>query len=302
MSLTLYYTGASSFLDKQTFAIKSVGGLISQSQVPSGAINTFFDGISNKTEAENLSEYICVALKNETGSDIVDLKAYLIAPTTDNRVKVSIAAIDPDTQTASNGDVLQFFQMTNNRRSKPPFIEKFYNIMSKQAFVEIELSSPAQTGEVITILGVDTAAAESNLSIDETYQLIADAFENDNVYTATFIDKEVKTLITDNADIRKGEQITTTVKHLLIKRIEIGVNTDVVSFSTTGTAALKQAYSFAGGTDNSIIIGDLAKDAYIGLWFQKNIIQVKRDYTKDSTYLFPEQLEKTENLQLVFEY
>ena len=303
MGLALFYTGAGNFVDKQPQQNLSLGNYVSSSYVANGQKNGIFDGISSKGENEKLPEYICLALKN-TGTDTVtdvieDIMAYIVYPTNDNRVKLTLAAVDANTSVVKSGNIQYYFDAVDNRRQKPAFIETFYNTKSSFAFAKVEILTPAINGEVITILDVDCIAATSNLTIDETYSLIEESFIDNETYTVTFVNKTIQTLNTDSTDTYYGEVIETVQKYLLIELKTIGIDVSPITFSTTGQCILASSYNFAGGSDRSINIGNLNPGEYLGLWFKKEILP---QTISDTTYLFPDQLDKTEEIKLFFEY
>ena len=295
----MYFTGAQSFGAEQMQHGNSVGGYVSNSQISSGSVNSLMDGLSAKGESDNLSEYVCLALKNNGTKDISNINVYTISPREDNRVKTMIAAVDAATITTKNGVNQFYFDKVDNRRMRPSFIQQFYNVKSSFAYAELELSSPESSGGVITLMGVDTLAAEKNLTIDETYQLVVDAFENNTDYTVTFVNKVVKSINSTIGTNEYGSEVDTVVKHLLIERNSIGQNTDAVTFSSTGSASLARSYTFGGGTDKSVSIGELKAGEYIGLWLKKDFMPAD---SSDTSRLFVDQLEKTETTSLFFDY
>lgn len=82
--MKLFYTGAVKFNDPQLDALKSLGGYISDSEIPNASLNNLFGDISkfgiwNRQQ----TEYRAIALYNDSGIAATNLKAIFQYPTDD---------------------------------------------------------------------------------------------------------------------------------------------------------------------------------------------------------------------------
>lgn len=261
--ISLYYTGSDSYLKEQKNPNQSLGGFVSKSLVPSNLLEAFFSDISNFSIQNDLTEIKMFALKNETLNTIEDIMMYIV-PKENSISKVSFSVIQPNSQNCGTG-CEYYFEKISSIRDMPVHSQNFYDCTSFKPSNRIELATPASLGEVITLLGVNTSAASKDLTIDETYKLIEKAFRNNIDYTVSFINYKQKTY-NDNAD-----EYFVDVKYLqIIKENDLN-DTSAITFSTTGTTTLKESKSFAGGEDNSILIGSLEAGKYLGIWVKREI-------------------------------
>lgn len=84
MSLKLYYTGASTFEGAQLDKDKSLGGLISSSEIPNGLIGNLFGDISPYAVQLNKKEIRVFAIKNTALVTKSGLKAWISYPDNDD--------------------------------------------------------------------------------------------------------------------------------------------------------------------------------------------------------------------------
>lgn len=76
----LYYTGATEYLAEQRAPQLSIGGFISNSLVPNGSPNNLFSDVSELSLAANVSVARGLAMLNQTGSDITNLRLWFTYP------------------------------------------------------------------------------------------------------------------------------------------------------------------------------------------------------------------------------
>lgn len=112
--MRFYYTGAKGFLEEQKNPSLSLGGFISSSLVPNGNINNLFSSITPYTLNKNLTEYSLIALKNELGNDIKELKVLLEYNQQIQFSNIELAAI-----VNKNNN----FELIQNSNSMPYFAE-----------------------------------------------------------------------------------------------------------------------------------------------------------------------------------
>jgi hypothetical protein len=74
--MRLFYTGASADGESQTEPIKSIGGFVSVSKVPSGLEGSIFANPSQSEIRSGGVNYILLSLKNTTGGDLAGITIY----------------------------------------------------------------------------------------------------------------------------------------------------------------------------------------------------------------------------------
>lgn len=259
--MKLYYTGATAFQGEQSHAVKSLGGYVSKNPIPNGSLEAFFSDVSETSVQRDLTEYRCFALKNETNADITAVNLAIIYPEV-NYIDIVISAIAPSID--SKGGV--YFEQVPNMRTSPMSSTQYVDPSCQFSSCVLELLTPAQKGEIITILGVSTKPAPADLTLEETYYHIEKAFSVNQQYNVEFINK---TEYIYNTLIYKEEVKIT--QNLSIKNNDLNPITDPVTFTTTGTCTPKDLPSFEGGYDNSVNLGELKKGEYIGIWFRKDL-------------------------------
>lgn len=92
--LKLYYTGAKEPFILQEFPNSSLGCYPSKTQVPNDLIGNVFSNISPLNIEQNKSDHILLALKNETGSSVSDIKIHFVYPSNQD-TRLLIGAIQP---------------------------------------------------------------------------------------------------------------------------------------------------------------------------------------------------------------
>lgn len=145
--MMLYLTGANSSLRKSEVApqsdpMKSLGGFISSSPVPNGALNELFDLISTQTLNERPEETIALGLINRLDEPINNIRLSIVVeqnPICEWRVAA----------TALN-DNLQMESIPN--RYSEPIAATFYDATFKRACVDFELRGEPQLGNQFLIL------------------------------------------------------------------------------------------------------------------------------------------------------
>ena len=103
--MILYYSGASSNNAIQTSSSRSLGGYISSSLVPNGAVGNLFDTL---TPSSN-TQCRLIVLKNSFG----DLSNVLISIEDSSHIEYKIAAVSPTTDSCSNS-IFEIIQAEDN--------------------------------------------------------------------------------------------------------------------------------------------------------------------------------------------
>lgn len=72
--MLLLYTGAIQPLTGQRNPEKSLGGFVSSTKIPNGRINNLFEDVSYYTKIDKPVQYKAVAIENNTGDALINLK------------------------------------------------------------------------------------------------------------------------------------------------------------------------------------------------------------------------------------
>ena len=175
-----FLTGAETSLAKSNVAVqndpaKSLGGYISSSVVPNGALNALFDIVSMETLKLRNKETIAIGLINKLPTSVTDIQLRFVCNKEDQcAFKVAAVAIGED----------YAMEQIPNRYSEPMSAE-FHDATFNRASVELEIISAAEVGETISFspFGVELEITESG-SIEQTIIAIENAFEESEEYAA----------------------------------------------------------------------------------------------------------------------
>jgi len=174
--MKLLYTGASKFEQSQTDPVKSLGGLISSTEIQDETLGSIWGSISKYTiwNLSGKSEYCCIAIKNDGGTTLTGFKAFF-DPTDDSdslsdliaefEIGYEVPVVDPDC-----GDLS--VSQTTSPYAKP------YNIV----FVSAELEENAldlpdlEAGDYLTVWVKRTvkSIAKDPLSSDDYLAILND--------------------------------------------------------------------------------------------------------------------------------
>ncbi len=293
--IRLFYTGATAYLKEQKSAYLSLGGYPSSSPFANAAFEALFSDISNLSIQQALPETKMLALKNEGAETLSNIRLYYVYPK-NNSLQMFVSAIAPTKRQGDSG-CEYFFEQIPNSRSAPIYSQEFFEANSQYASARVDFTLPAISGEVITLVGVSTTPAPTNLSLDDTYKLVEAAFKNNTTYQAVFTSDPI--ILVNQV----GEESTTYDKYLLITKKQVGDYTAAVTFSTTGQVTLKNPSSFSGGFDNYINLGDLKPGEFLGIWFKKEIIQPDPSVPGECVDMSKVQnSDKVESIQMYFEW
>lgn len=254
--MRFFYTNAFRALEAQGNADKSLGGFISSSPVPNGQLNNLFADISTFTIDHNVREVKGLALKNVLGKavDNVTFK-YKYPKGFSSKIEVAFVAVTLDD---CNRAVME---QIANVRSLPVYAE-FHEANMVSAFASLKLEIVPQNETLTVYVGLNAIASAVIAfaeGIDEatrknaTIDALVDA-----------INKANKGFIAEKRNVNSEPQ-------LYIEKEVGGVFTESLTLTNATGVAYANAASFEGGEDNSVNIGTLAKDAYIGVWFKKTI-------------------------------
>lgn len=244
--MMLYLTGAEASLTKtggdspQSDVNKSLGGYISSSPVPNGAINVLFDLISSYTLANNPIETIGIALINKFDEKVRDVELKIVADE-DNIANFKIAAV------AVNSDLAM--EHISNRYEQPINAE-FYDASFYRASVDVKIDRPATAGEEIVFYPMNVVVEVKEGGLEGTWKAIFDSFEKDDVYIA-------KRLTTDTFRIERRDE-------------EVVSEPLACSFIATEHSSFTFSGKLLNKKNNAVLISEeLAPNSCIGIWIQR---------------------------------
>jgi hypothetical protein len=164
--IQFFYTGASKTISTQTLPSKSIGGIVSTSQVPNNRISSIFGSLPRSPELGYESEFIGLAMKNVSGSDITNLQIWIESPAA-TAFEIAVVSVVED----SNCPGVFYIEEVPDRYSQPMtgnFVD--YNATSKGTIASFTNGS---------YLGVWIKRISSGAAMDSCENLVA-AYELDN--------------------------------------------------------------------------------------------------------------------------
>jgi len=245
--MMLYLTGASVSLSKssdapQTDVQKSLGGYISSSVVPNGAINSLFDMISLNTLKNRTKEIIAVGLINKLDIKVTNVEVKMVTkPNFVGKFKVAAVSVDDD----------YLMEHIDNRYAEPIQAE-FHDIDFYRASVIAEILNPAVAGEVIDFDPFRVTAIVTESGMKGTMYAILKAFSEDANYLANKLSENEFEIICRNYDT-----IDTPIQ-----------------CEAFGTDSCKIEFKdlYRNQKDNTALVADvLNPNEAIGIWIQRSI-------------------------------
>lgn len=278
--MMLYLTGASSSITKseevaQTDVTKSLGGYISSSPVPNGALNTLFDCISLKTIKDKAKETIALGLVNKLSEKVRNITLKLVTEK-ENNCAFRVAAVAADKNLC--------IEHINNRYSEP-INAKFYDVSFYRAAVDVEIVKTGTIGESISLEPFGVILEIKAVGYDGIWNAVVEAFSADKSH-------RVKRL---------------TEKVFRIERTEnTVVETPITcSYLATDKAELKFLTDFQNYKNNEVLISEnLDPNEGIGIWIQRELSEFTERTNEQMIEDYDEkkQLDTIENVELVINY
>lgn len=277
--MMLYLTGATASQTSsevtQDDPMKSLGGYISNSPVPNGAINALFDLVSMKTIKDKAKECVAIGLVNKFDVPVADISAKIISDR-NNVCGFKIAAVATDDKLC--------MEHINNRYSEPMNAE-FYDVTFYRASVYVEIVSPGIVDEEIVFDPFDVTAVVKEAGIEGTYKAIEEAFSKTVEYRVIRL-SENKFRIESNDD----EAVETPLK---------------CSFISTENANFKFLGDFKNEQNNEVYLAELLQpNQGIGIWIQREILDVAERDNDELIKDFDEnkKLDTVEGIELAINY
>lgn len=127
----LYYTGAKNYLQPQNEIAKSIGGYISNTLIPKDILNNLFSDITNFSIKKNKTDTKCIAIKNASSSNIVNMSVSASTLST-NAFEYEFAFVQPTTD-ACNANAFEL--LTNSEQI--PYYANFITLTTPQVIAQL---------------------------------------------------------------------------------------------------------------------------------------------------------------------
>lgn len=281
--MMLFLTGATSSLVKsggnspQSEISRSLGGFVSSSPAPSGAINSMFDLISSLTIEKMQKETIAISLVNKFSGSVKNVTLKVIGKDS-NLAEFKVSAVKIGKE--------MYMEKLNNRYQEP-IQSEFHDASFSRAGVNVKVVNPAIAGEEIVIYPFDVDVTVLESGLEGTLSAIESAFDY-GVFSASRISND-----------------TIRIERLDEEVIPVPVT---CSFITTDNVVLEFATPYENKIDNTVILvpsnGELKSEEAIGIWIQRII---KRSSKKTNAVMVQEFKdgviqETVEQVEFVFGY
>lgn len=256
--MMIFLTGAEYSLTKvstnpQVDPLKSLGGYISSSPVPNGALNSLFDLVSSATLIDRPKETIAVALMNKFDYDVNDVELKIAVPR-DAICAWRVAAVAPDANMAT--------ESIPNRYAEPLNAE-FYDATFVRAAVDFEITTPPVAGESFAILplGLVVELKDSENGIEGAWIALKRACKLDGNFQVIRLSE-------------KGFRVA--------YKDETEVEDQTCSLVTDGGMRVEFKTEFKNDAKGSVYIADsLAPGEAVVLWLQREISEEYQEPTDE---------------------
>ncbi len=247
--MMLYLTGALDSLTKspenpQPDANKSLGGYVSSTPVPNGAMNVLFDLISQTTLAEKPKETIALGLINKFDKAVNNVTLKMVVGN-EYDASFKVAAVMLNSKMAMEHIA---------SRMNQPIEAEFHDATFQRAFVDIKINQPAIDGEEIALIPFDVQLTVHGNGIEATWEAFEDAFSNDDIYAV--------------------ERVSENVFRILLRGEEVVEDFGELSYVTTKDVfRMEYMDEFKNGLTGEVVLFDdetsFEPGAGIGLWIQR---------------------------------
>ena len=279
--MMLYLTGADASLTKtggdspQSDVNKSLGGYVSSSQVPNGAINVLFDLISSYTLEKKPVETIGLALINKFDKKVKDVELKIVA-NEDNIAEFKIAAVS-----VSNDLAMEHI----SNRYEQPINAEFYDASFYRASVDVKIDRPATAGEEIVFYPMNVVVEVKESGLEGTWNAIFESFDKDDTYLA-------KRLTDDTFRIERRDE-------------EVVSEPLACSFISTEHSSFTFISELINKKNNAVLISEeLQPDECIGIWIQRTIKKKGNISNEELLNMYKNKIisDTTEEVELIINY
>lgn len=266
----------------QTDANKSLGGYVSSTPVPNGAMNVLFDLISQTTLAEKPKETIALGLINKFDKAVNNVTLKMVVGN-EYDASFKVAAVMLNSKMAMEHIA---------SRMNQPIEAEFHDATFQRAFVDIKINQPAIDGEEIALFPFDVQLTVHGNGIEATWEAFEDAFSNDDIYAV--------------------ERVSENVFRILLRGEEVVEDFGELSYvSAKDVFRMEYMDEFKNGLIGEVVLFDdetsFEPGAGIGLWIQRIVRpsrypsneQLLEDYKKHKVQQTTEQVDMVISYNLV---
>lgn len=278
--MILFLTGASSSLahsggTPQDDPMKSLGGYVSNSPVPNGALNSLFDLVSLKSIKDRTKETIAIALINKFNYSVNDITLKLVCGQ-DNACSFKVAAVSLDENYC--------MEHINNRYSEPMLAE-FYDATFNPASVDVEITRLPIPGEEVDFSPFDVMVEFSESNYDAVIKDIIRAFSKSEEY-------RVKRLS------EKFFRIERTDDKVIVEPFSC-------SYLSTDNAEFKFSGVFENLSNGEVLLAEkLEPNQGIGIWLQREVLESDEKTNSDMIDAYDKKIvaDTVEEVELAINY
>lgn len=258
----LFYTNADNFLGQQLVADKSLGGLLSSTEIPNDSLNNIFSDISIRTLENKLEENKLLALINKSENPINNIQ--ITTDYQDPNSDLFIGLAQAKTDTCNN----IYFDKVANMFYKPTGIS-FVNANTKFAYSDLEIPTNIQQGDELEVFYNSTSVCFVTIESKEptvisTMQEIIDGFDKENI----------KAKIVYSQALNKDLLRVYYLDLLPTGFFALEVNSSVVSQVNLSSINLR-----------TITINTIPANGIVGIWFRRVIKSQVYEKVEDMTSL-----------------
>lgn len=281
--MMLFLTGASSSLinsggTPQSDSMKSLGGYVSNSPVPNGALNSLFDFVSLKSIKDRTKETIAIALINKFNEPVYDVSLKVVC-SKDSSCSFKVSAVSLNSEYC--------MEHINNRYSQPMMAE-FHDATFNSASVDVEIIKLPIKDEEVHFSPFEVTVQFTESTYDAVINDIIKEFNKTNVYKVKRLSEKV---------FRIERNDDTTIAELI-----------QCSYISSDDAEFKFLDFFRNDANKEVfLVENLEPNQGIGLWIQREVlddnektnIDLINDYNKKITKEIVEEIELVINYNVI---
>ena len=278
--MMLFLTGASSSLinsggTPQSDSMKSLGGYVSNSPVPNGALNSLFDFVSLKSIKDRTKETIAIALINKFNEPVYDVSLKVVC-SKDSSCAFKVAAVSLNNEYC--------MEHINNRYSQPMMAE-FHDATFNSASVDVEIIKLPIKDEEVHFSPFEVTVQFTESTYDAVINDIIKEFHKTNAYKVKRLSEKV---------FRIERNDDTTIAELI-----------QCSYISSDDAEFKFLDFFRNDANKEVsLVENLEPNQGIGLWIQREVLDDNEKTNIDLINDYDKKIIKeiVEEIELVINY
>lgn len=278
--MMLYLTGANTSLSKspdnpQDDVGKSLGGYISSTPVPNGALNSIFDVISTFSIEKGQTETVALGLINKFDFPVENVEIKVVVNEDDGAVfKIG------GTSTGSNYSMEYI-----TSRYQEPMTTEFYDASFQRASVDLKINNPASVGEQIILFPFGVTVDITEEGFEGNWNSFFNAFSGDENYSIIKVTEKVFRVVSNDVNI-----------------VESPITCSYVSTKNFSAEFLGE---FKNKVANSVLLKEkMNPNEAVGIWIQRKPKRKGRITNEEilKNYKEGKVLEDVEEIELIISY